>query len=538
MNACSEEPSASEQLERERELTRHILEAMPGGIVHVAADGAILRANAEALRVLGLRLDDLTQRYTTDFAVETLNEDGSPCPVEDYPVSRALATGTPQPARVIGVRRPDGSVAWAVFRAVPVLDPSTNKATSAVVTFIDITDRRDAETAEAEVARLRTQIAHAQKIESLGLLAGGVAHDFNNLLAAIAGNASLAKIQLASGSEAAQCVDAIETATRRAADLTGQMLTYAGRGSVRIGPVDLTRLVADISELLATIVSKRATLKVEFAEDLPAIEGDVSQVRQVAMNLIMNASDALGEGPGVITVRGRVIEMSRDALAATYVNDNLAEGNYVCLEVEDTGQGMSAETAARVFDPFFSTKTTGRGLGLAATLGIVRAHRGAIELFSEPGRGTRFCVYFPISSRLQPASEPPASVEPGLRGETVLVVDDEPAVLQVACSLLREFGYDVIAANSGHDGVAQYQKHAAQIDAVVLDMTMPDLSGGEVLDELRRHDPLVRVVLCSGYTEEDIASRIETAQVSAFLQKPYSAAALVSAIERALKRDR
>lgn len=644
-----------ERLERSEELTRSILEAMPGGVVHVALDGSVVRANAEAARVLGLRVDQLTQRYIYDFATRTLDERGEPCPVDEYPVTRALVSGEPQPRKTIGVQRADGSTSWAVFTAVPVKDPHTLTTTGAVVTFLDITERlaaertlaeseeryrqvaekspdamgvvqsgrlvyvneaavrllgyddapslvgidiwtlipadhkdafneavrarvrgevhdlmeerllrRDGQSVDVEISvasleyrgeralsfvardisgrkrdeeeleRLRAQVTHGQKLESLGLLAGGVAHDFNNLLAAILGNASLAKIRLPADSPAAGNVAAIETAARRAADLTGQMLAYAGRGTVVVERVALSQLVSEMVDLLSTVISKKATLDVELDEELPAVEGDAAQLRQVVMNLILNASDALREGVGRITIKTGTVELTEQALAATYVDDELPAGRYVVVEISDTGIGMDEATRARVFDPFFSTKTTGRGLGLAATLGIVRGHGGAIELRSEPNRGTTFRVYFPVSEARRPRSEPPEGTQPRLRGALVLVVDDEPMVREVSATMLREFGYDTLEAGSGRAALAQFARHAERIDVVLLDMTMPDLSGSEVLTELRAMHPEVRVVLCSGYTKDDIGEHVATEHVAAFLQKPFNASALVRAIERAL----
>ncbi len=379
-------------LQESLELNRRILEAMPGGVVHVKADGSIDHANPEACRVLGLGFDELTQKFTADFEAETIHEDGTPCKADHYPVSRALVTGQPQPPHTIGVRRPDGELSWAIFTAVPVIDLESGAVTGAVVTFLEITARK---AAERRLRALEEQMRHAQKLESLGLLAGGIAHDFNNLLAAILGNATWVKQKLPPNAEIADSIAALETAAQRAADITRQMLTYSGRGRVTAVPVELSSLVREMAELLATVVSKRAHLQYEFAPELPLIEGDPAQLQQVVMNLILNASDAIGDSRGTIRLSTGMRRLSRKDLACAYVDEGLPEGDYAFVEVSDTGSGMDEATRSRVFDPFFTTKTKGRGLGLAASLGIVRSHRGAVELDTEKAAERRSASIYP-----------------------------------------------------------------------------------------------------------------------------------------------
>ncbi|GMV13777.1 MAG: hypothetical protein AMXMBFR56_20010 [Polyangiaceae bacterium] len=509
------------------ELNRRILEAIPGGVVNVRADGAITHANAEALRVLGLSQDELAQRYTRDFDPETIHEDGTHCPAEHYPVTQALVTGEQPPPHTIGVKRPDGEVSWAVFRAVPVKDLQSGQVSSAVVTFLDVSERRRA---EERVRSLEEQMRHAQKLESLGLMAGGVAHDFNNLLAAILGNARLARLELDAGGDALECLNAVETAAQRAAELTRQMLTYAGRGSVDRKPLSLSAAVREMAELLSTVVSKRATLGLELA-DVPPIEADPAQIHQVVMNLILNASDAL-DRVGAVHVRTGVRQLGRAELARTYVDDDLPAGEYVFLEVTDTGRGMDEQTKRRVFDPFFTTKATGRGLGLAATLGIVRGHRGAIELESSPGRGTTFRVHFPrTAARAEPRGR--ATPTPSAQGDgaTVLVVDDEPAIRNVSRRLLEQSGFRVLTAEDGRSGLATLRAERARIEVVILDLTMGDLSGVEVLRELEQIAPGLPVVLASGYSADDVAAELRERPRVVFLPKPFTLEALLDAIE-------
>jgi PAS domain S-box-containing protein len=510
------------------ELNRRVLEAMPGGVVNVGADGSVNHANAEALRVLGLSQDEVTRRYTRDFETETIHEDGSPCPVDHYPATQALVTGEQPPAHTIGIRRPDGSVSWAVFRAVPVRDLESGRVSSAVVTFLDVSQRKRA---EERMRSLEEQVRQSQKLESLGLMAGGVAHDFNNLLAAIMGNARLARLELAKGGDAEECLAAVETATQRAAELTRQMLTFAGRGSVNKQSISLSSAVGEMAELLATVISKQATLRLDL-EKVPDIEGDPAQIHQIVMNLILNASDSL-EGPGAVRVHTGSRDLTRSDLSSTYLDDDLPEGQYVFLEVTDTGRGMDEATRRRVFDPFFTTKATGHGLGLAATLGIVRGHRGAIELSSTPGLGTTFRVSFPRSE--QPVARSKPSTKGSQRradGATVLVVDDEPIVRSVTQRLLEQLGFRVLSAPDGKSGIATFSAHRDQIRVVLLDLTLGDMSGLEAMAAIRKVAPAVPVVLASGYSAEDVSSALSGSDRVTFLQKPFTLEALLDAIER------
>jgi CheY-like chemotaxis protein len=373
-----------------------------------------------------------------------------------------------------------------------------------------------------------------QKLESLGVLAGGIAHDFNNLLVAILGNAGLALMELPKESPARQTVQAIETAAQRAAELTRQMLAYSGKGKFVIEPLNLSKLVEEMAHLLEVSVSKRAVLKYRFAPNLPPIEGDATQIRQIIMNLITNASDAIGERSGVISISTGLMHCDRAYLQSSYLDSDLPEGDYVYLEVADTGEGMDEATRERIFDPFFTTKFTGRGLGLAAVLGIVRGHSGAIKLYSEMGRGSTFKVMLPAAALLdQSGAEPshgstaPAAAE--TRALTVLVVDDDETVRSVTRRMLEHAGYTVLQAADGVEALEIYGANPG-IDVVLLDMTMPHMDGEETFRELRRISGDVKVVLTSGYNEQDATERFAGKGLAGFIQKPYRPAELVAKI--------
>ncbi len=389
------------------------------------------------------------------------------------------------------------------------------------------------ELAEEERRKVQVKLLHAQKLESLGVLSGGVAHDFNNLLVGILGNAGLALQELPDDSPIRQTIRDIESSALRAAELTRQLLAYAGKGQFIIQPVRVAQLVEEMGNLLGSAVHKAARLAFAFGDAVPLVDADPIQLRQVVMNLVTNAAEAIGVGSGTITVRTGVMEAGREYLADAQLGPGLAEGRYVFLEVEDDGHGMHPATLARIFDPFFTTKFTGRGLGLAAVLGIVRAHRGAIKVTSAPGRGTRVRVLLPpAAAQAEAPALPVQEPETDGRGGTVLIVDDEETVRRVAQRILEAAGFTVRTAGGGIEAMRSLREAPGAVDLVLLDMTMPDMSGAQTLTELHRIRPGIRVVLSSGYTQEESGDLDD--RVAAFIQKPYRPADLVAAIRRAL----
>ncbi len=409
---------------------------------------------------------------------------------------------------------------------VEPLDPSLPEGVIAVA--LDVTERR-----RLEAERMQARLQQSQKLESLGLLAGGIAHDFNNLLVGMLGNASLAMMKLGEDSPARESVHHIEMAAERAADLTRQMLAYSGKGRFVVEPMDLSRIVEEMAHLLRVSLSRRASLKLSFEPQIPAVEADVAQIRQLVMNLITNASDAVGDRPGLITLSTSSVEADREYLSAAYLDEDLPAGRYVCLEVNDDGVGMDLETQRRMFDPFFSTKPTGHGLGLAAALGIVRGHKGAIRVYSELGKGTSVKVLFPAAgASFVPVERPPPSPLPEGHTATILVVDDEEAVRGMAAAALRHAGYKVLLAADGPEALEIFHVRSNEIDLVLLDMTMPHMTGEETFRALRRMKPEVRVLLSSGYNEIDATSRFVGKGLAGFLQKPYRARDLIEQVGR------
>jgi len=388
---------------------------------------------------------------------------------------------------------------------------------------------------EDERQKLEAQVQHAQKLESLGVLAGGIAHDFNNLLTGILGNADLALLTLPPESSALHSVREIKKTAERAADLSRQMLAYSGRGSFLIETINLNDVVGEMGGLLEVSISKRATLVYELCDNIPPVVADTTQIRQVIMNLLTNASDALGDKDGVIRVRTGVKYCDRACLGETYLDDELPDGEYVYLEVEDSGCGMDEGTIQRIFDPFFTTKFTGRGLGLAAALGIIRGHRGAVEVASQIGVGTTFRVLLPRGERAvqRPAAQAAARADAPVGG-TVLLVDDEQAVRDVAGRMLEQAGFTVLRASDGDEAVTMFSDRKDEIGCVLLDLTMPRKGGEETFRELRSLRPDVRVVISSGYSEEEVAQRFAGEDVAGFVQKPYLYSTLIQRVGEAV----
>jgi two-component system, cell cycle sensor histidine kinase and response regulator CckA len=356
----------------------------------------------------------------------------------------------------------------------------------------------------------------------------------------VLGNASLALADLPDDSPAAAAVRDIEATARQAAELTRQLLDYSGRGRFVVQPVDLSALVADMRPLLATLAAKTATLRFELAPDVPFIEADAPQVRQVVVNLVTNASDALEGKHGLITVRTAAVDADRRMLESEYLRNDLPEGRYVALEVSDNGVGMAPDTLARLFDPFFTTKATGHGLGLSASLGIIRGHRGSIDVQSTPGRGTTFTVLFPVSAERSEGAPltalPQTAAARAWRGVgTVLVVDDEAGVRHVAQRMLTRAGFQVREAADGREALAVFDRHPDEIVLVLLDLSMPVLGGEACLRELRVRRPDLPVILTSGYNEADAPIHLAGHRTAGFVQKPFVTADLMDAVRGALQ---
>ena len=352
------------------------------------------------------------------------------------------------------------------------------------------------------------------------------------------GNASLALETISSNNPARSMLKDVMLASETAGNLTRQLLAYAGKGRIIVEAVDISDLVRQIHNLLATSVPKNVTLRLELQNELPCVEADVTQIQQLIMNLVINAAEAIGDQQGTVLITTGPQHVDEDYIASVLTPAQIVPGDYICLQVHDTGGGMTQETIDKIFDPVFSTKFSGRGLGLAAVLGIVRGHKGAIKVYSTLQQGTTFKVLFPATahqSLKQPARE---AVEQSSGGETVLVVDDEHIVRRSAKAMLERYGYSVVLAENGKEAVDLYKVLADKIDLVLLDMTMPVMSGEEAFRHLKTLRPEVRVVLSSGYNEVEAVRRFTGKGLAGFLQKPYSAVTLAEKIRTVLREAR
>ena len=401
---------------------------------------------------------------------------------------------------------------------------------------IDVTDRKRS---DEERLALERQLQQLQRLESLGVLAGGIAHDFNNILSSVLGNAELALTGLSSDSSAHENLSEIARASHRAASLCREMLAYSGRGKFVTEAVDLSALIEGMLDLLKSTISKKAHLDLHLDKGLPSLEGDPIQLSQVIMNLVINASEALGESGGAIRIVTSVREATREYLRQCYASPDLPAGRYITLQVSDTGSGMDAETLTHLFEPFFTTKFMGRGLGLSAVLGIVRGHKGALRVRSEPGKGATFNMSIPISEaviRTVPGVE--AGAEDDWRGKgTILLADDEEAIRALGARMLSRMGFTVLMAADGQDAVDLYRERKDEVSLVILDLTMPRMDGQEAFRELRELDPKVRVIVSSGYSEQEAIVGFSNQSLAGFLQKPYTMAQLTELLRVALAAD-
>ncbi|GEM_PF-1015522 len=397
-----------------------------------------------------------------------------------------------------------------------------------IVVIRDITTKKRA---NEEMQKLQEQLFQAQKMETIGTLAGGIAHDFNNLLVGILGTASLMKMTVGQDSLLQEHIQTIEQASLRASELTKQLLGFARAGKYEVRPVNLNHTIEELLKLISRTFDKRLTVIAKLAKDLWAVEGDSNQLQHSFLNICLNARDAMPNG-GTITLATQNLDLDAETAAQHF---NLASGKYVHLAITDTGVGMDAATQARIFEPFFSTKERGKGtgLGLAMVYGIVRNHGGRIYVDSALGKGATFHIYLPATQAVVAAPKLEPMIEAPFGRETILLIDDERVILDVASRILKRLGYAVLAAPDGHEGLRVFAERRHEIALVILDMVMPKLNGREVFRRLKEIDPNVRVLLSSGYSPDGEAQAILNEGVLGFVQKPYVMNDLAQAVKRA-----
>jgi two-component system cell cycle sensor histidine kinase/response regulator CckA len=504
----------STELELARARLAAIVESSDDAIISKDLNGIVQTWNKGAERVYGYAAPEITGRSMSLL----LPPDR---PDEETLILKRLAKGERVDHFETARLRKDGRLIQVSLSISPVYDKD-GKVRAASHVARDITERHT----------LETQRLHAQKLESLGVLAGGVAHDFNNLLTGILGNASLVADSLHPANPNRRILDECIQAAERAAQLTRQLLAYAGKGRFVIEPVSLSALVREISTLIQTSISRKVQVRLELADNLPTVEADAGQLQQVVMNLIINGAEAIGDGVGLV-VCSTAAQLIDEAYLRTLGAEAqyMTTGLYVTLEVHDSGCGMDEATLARIFDPFFTTKFTGRGLGLAAVSGIVHGHKGAMKVYSSPGKGSTFKVLFPAMGigQVPETADVPGTYEGN--NQTVLIVDDEESVRSTARNTLQRRGYRTLEARDGREALDVFRQFAQEIALVLLDLTMPYMNGEEVLRELKIISPEVRVLLSSGFNEVEAVRRFTGKGLAGFLQKPYTAAMLAETIK-------
>ncbi len=526
--------AAQQRLEAQNERLAVTLQSIGDGVMTTDAHGTILTLNHTMERFTGWTQAEAAGKRLTDILVLVDVADHASHPnllerVFQNQSQFATMTESLLRARDTTMRYVSGTAA--------ALHDQAGAVVGVVLAFHDISEQKRA---EEERLLWERQILETQKLESLGVLAGGIAHDFNNLLTGILGNASLVLDELEPGWPERASIQQIEIAALRAAELTRQMLAYAGKGRFVIQSIDLNELIVEMAALLKASIAKPVALQFDLAAHLPPIEGDATQIRQIVMNLIMNAAEAIGESQGRITIKTQPQQFHEERAAGTtaVVVDEPLSGDYIVLDVIDTGSGMDAATIARIFEPFFTTKFTGRGLGLAAVMGIIRGHHGRLQVTSEVGKGTVFSIFLPSVERQAERTPTPTAHHTGAaKRATVLVVDDDAAARSITTDILRHHAFTVITVNDGQEAVDTYTAHSADIDCVLLDLIMPRMNGIEALQRIHQINARARVVLMSGYSEQEAMQQIAPTQLAGFLQKPFTMATLLEMLRQVLSQD-
>ncbi|MCL5098966.1 MAG: response regulator [Candidatus Omnitrophica bacterium] len=472
--------------------------ALSDGIAVLDETGKIVRCNRGMERLMGKPGSEILGRSYRDFHDETA-------------FLRVRASRQREEIEVPAGDR------WLHVRVEPLLEDS-GTFTGAVCLVSDVTERR----------RMDEEYRQAQKFESIGVLAGGVAHDFNNLLTGVLGNASLALSDLPEEHPLRDKLQDIISASERAAHLTRQLLAYSGKGRYIVRPIELPKVISGIHHLLESSVPRKVRLSLDLSGPVPSVQADAHQMEQVLMNLVMNAAEAIGEDAGTIRIStGTQTLEANDA-------SGLPPGEYVYLEVRDSGCGMDEQTTSRIFDPFFTTKFMGRGMGLAAVAGIVKAHQGVIRVSSTPGQGSTFRMLLPASE----SKEPAVAESRSLAGTgKVLVVDDEDVVRRMAKATLELYGYTVLLAENGRQAVEIVRQNPNAISCVIMDMAMPVMSGEEAVHEIERIEPGLRVIVSTGFDEAKAVEQFSGLRVASFLQKPYKSRDLAEKVKAVLTKQ-
>jgi PAS domain S-box-containing protein len=488
------------------------------GILALQMDGTIEFWNRGAERMYGYTAEEAMGRKSHDLLKTRYS-----MPLQE--IEHILLNGGTWEGQLVHTRKDGTEIDISTYWAPRMTE---GRVTGILEITRDITEQK----------RLQEQLQQAAKLESLGVLAGGIAHDFNNLLVGIMGNASLALENITAANPNYPLLKDVVAASERAADLTRQLLAYAGKGRFITEMVNLSDVVNEVSALIQAAIPKNVELDLVLQRDIPLVDADVSQMQQVIMNLVINGAEAVEKAQGSVTVTTRIQEVDELYLTTLALKHELKPGTYVAIEVHDTGSGMDEERVARIFDPFFTTKFQGRGLGLAAVQGIIRSHKGGIKVYTAPGQGTSFKVLLPAAQSAKPAKAPVSAPRESLHGEgLVLVVDDEAFVRQTAKNTLERYGYQVLTAKDGREGVELFRANKDLVRLVLLDLTMPVMGGEDALRGIKSISPAACVILSSGFSELEAVHRFSGKGLAGFIQKPYTASALGRKVKDVLDAD-
>ena len=517
---AKQDPAAELELSRSEENFRILVESVPDyAIFMMDPDGTVVSWNSGAQRIVGFEESEIVgQSVAVIFTPEDRSRDESQLELE-----RARQDGRSEDER--WHLRKDGTRFFASGVVTSLWDPGGQHRGFAKI-MRDITERKANDEAMRE----------SQKLKSIGLLAGGVAHDFNNLLTGIIGGVSLVLDNLGPAHPDRSILETALTAGRRAADLTRQLLAYSGKGQFILKPVDISTAVSGILELIRASIPEKIRVDLHLRPGLPTIEADPSQIQQIVMNLVLNASEAIsGEGEIVISTNHR--RFTAENFTSAENIQLLAPGEYIVLEVRDTGEGMTEETQAKIFDPFYTTKFAGRGLGLAAVSGIVRSHKGSIQVTSARHRGSTFRVYLP-TIRTEPSPDILTSAAGSSGAGLIMVVDDDEQVRSISRQALERRGFQVITANNGKEALECFESRVDEVILIILDMAMPVMSGDEAHHHLKSLRPTVPILVTSGYSELLAKARFGPEVAETFIQKPYTAGDLWKKVDSILNNSR
>lgn len=498
----------------------NLLENAQDAIMATTNDGTVIAWNNSAEKMFGMSEIEAIGCSIVDIA------GGEWAELLPHLIAQLTSSQTAYSQQELTYRKPNGDTLIVEVRLSQVRHEPGNAIGMSFVVG-DITSRRS----------LERQIQQTQKLESLGVLAGGIAHDFNNILTAVLAYSDLAILKLPPDSEVIPYIEKVRTAGNIAADLSKQMLAYSGRGHFFIQPLDLNQIIQDMTQFLQGSISKTAVLEYQLTPDLPRIKGDTAQIQQVIINLVTNAYEAINDNSGLITIQTGLKYCDEKYLSRTLLDEKLEPGSYVFLRITDTGIGMDKETQSKIFDPFFSTKFTGRGLGLAAVLGIARGHKAAIEVYSDEGQGTTIDILFPTAANITTkAIQESRQIEAFDDGGTILVIDDEEPIREAVKEILKMAGFNILTAKDGIEGLKIFQREKDTLSLVILDLTMPRLNGEEVFLQMHHIKPEVPVILASGYNEDEVTNRFAGKGLAAFIQKPFSHAILLAKVKQVLHK--